>query len=72
VFVKPRSKFGRFIDKNGYTQKEISDISKLGKNTVTRLCTDRHYRPRGDTLKKIINLLKKIDKSYKIDDFFDI
>lgn len=69
---KKRSKFGKFVDRNGYTQKEIIEISKLGKNTVTRLCNDSEYRPRGDTFKKLLCLIKKIDSRAKIDDFFDI
>jgi hypothetical protein len=69
---KTRSKFGKFVDRNGYTQKEIIEISKLGKNTVTRLCSDSEYRPRGDTFKKLIRLIEKIDSKAEVDDFFDM
>ncbi|MDQ0808040.1 transcriptional regulator [Priestia megaterium] len=69
---KARTKFGHFIDMKGYTQKEIIELSKLGKNTVTKLCSDSSYRPRGDACKKIISLLKKIDKKSHINDFFDM
>jgi len=72
MWFKPKSKFGKFVDRKGLTQKEIAEMGKLGKNTVTKLCTDPNYRPRGDTFKKIIRVLKKIDPNAKVDDFFDV
>ncbi|WP_078392062.1 helix-turn-helix domain-containing protein [Shouchella patagoniensis] len=35
---KPRSKFGKWLDKQGITQTELINESGLGKGTINRLC----------------------------------
>ncbi|MED5247476.1 helix-turn-helix domain-containing protein [Priestia sp. LL-8] len=35
-----RSKLGRFLDKEGYSQTKLSEITKINKNTISKLCND--------------------------------
>lgn len=69
---KKRSKLGKWLDRNGFTQEELTKASKVSRNTVSRLCKDPDYLPTANTIKKIMNAIKKIDPSAKTDDFFDI
>ncbi|MCJ7983558.1 helix-turn-helix transcriptional regulator [Priestia sp. OVL9] len=50
---KKRSKLGRFLDKEGYSQTELSEITKINKNTISKICNDSNYVPSGTTIKKL-------------------
>lgn len=69
---KKRSKVGKFIDKNGYTQEELCKTAKIGRNTASRVCSDPEYTPSGSTIKKIMKAIRAIDPNARTDDFFDI
>jgi len=69
---KKRSKLGKFLDKNGYTQTELGELTKLNKSTISKLCTDASYVPSGNTIKKVMKALRMLDSNLKPDDFFDI
>ncbi|MGW9103809.1 helix-turn-helix domain-containing protein, partial [Priestia megaterium] len=40
-----RSKFGRFLDKNGITQTEFAKKSHVSKTTISTLCNEKNYSP---------------------------
>lgn len=69
---KKRSKLGRFLDRKGYSQTELGKVSKLNKNTVSKICNDPNYTPSIVTIKKVMKALKKLDPKLKSEDFFDI
>lgn len=69
---KNRSKVGKFIDKHGYTQEELRKAAKIGRSTASRVCSDPKYVPSGNTIKKIMRAIKKLDPNARTDDFFDI
>lgn len=69
---KKRSKVGKFIDKHGYTQEQLKDVSKVNRNTISKICSDPDYVPSGSTMKKIIKALRELDTTVKSDDFFNI
>ncbi len=69
---KPRSKLGKFIDKHGYTIQELSNASKINRNTLGKACSDPQYLPTATSIKKIMKAIRKIDPNAKVDDFFDI
>ncbi|MGO4887052.1 helix-turn-helix domain-containing protein [Anaerobacillus sp. MEB173] len=73
-FGKPRSKLGKFLDKNGISQEWLIKKSGLGRNTISRLCSgDSDHEPTARTIKKVMNVIRKeIDPNAKSDDFFDI
>lgn len=67
-----RSKLGRFLDKKGYSQSKLARQTGLNKNTITKVFIDSTYIPSGQTIKRIMNVLKNIDPNSKAEDFFDI
>ncbi|MCE4051872.1 helix-turn-helix domain-containing protein [Bacillus sp. Au-Bac7] len=68
---KERSKLGRYIDRNSINQSELEKAG-VSKGTVSRLCSSNKNQPNLKTAKKIINFLKKYDKSIDYKDFFDL
>ncbi|MEC2074485.1 helix-turn-helix domain-containing protein [Metabacillus fastidiosus] len=71
-FRKPRSKFGRWLDRQGMEQEEFSKSSKVSRNTVSKLCNDKNYIPSPKVMKKIMDTVRKFDKSKTMNDFFEI
>lgn len=59
---KDRTKFGRYLDREGIKQIELEELSGLGRATVSRLCNDKDYRPKFETVTKIKKALKKLDR----------
>jgi hypothetical protein len=70
---KPRSRFGKFVDKylgNG-GQERIREISRVSRETVSRVCKSDDYVPSGRTMRSLLNAVKKLTgKSVKSDDFW--
>jgi transcriptional regulator with XRE-family HTH domain len=69
---KKRSKLGKFIDQNGYSQEDLMKAAKIGRSTVSRLCSDPEYSPTANTIKKIMKAIRKLDPTARADDFFDM
>ncbi|MED4461134.1 helix-turn-helix transcriptional regulator [Metabacillus fastidiosus] len=71
-FRKPRSKFGSWLDRQGMEQEEFAKSSKVSRNTVSKLCNDKNYIPSPKVMKKIMDTVRKFDKSKTMNDFFEI
>lgn len=69
---KKRSRLGKFLDREGFTQEELVKVSKVSRNTISRICSDPDYTPTTSTVKKIMQAIRKIDPGAKVDDFFDM
>jgi transcriptional regulator with XRE-family HTH domain len=69
---KKRSKLGRWLDRQGYSQEDLVHASKVSRNTVSRLCSDPDYMPTATTIKKIMNAIRKLDANARVDDFFNM
>jgi transcriptional regulator with XRE-family HTH domain len=69
---KKRSKLGKFIDQNGYSQEDLMKAAKIGRSTVSRLCSDPEYSPTANTIKKIMKAIRTLDPTARADDFFDM
>ncbi|MED3623283.1 MULTISPECIES: helix-turn-helix transcriptional regulator [Neobacillus] len=67
---KTRSKFGKWVDKKGLTQKEIAEKANVGRTTVSNMCSDPNYRPRIETWVKIQRALRSMGYNVDKDDFF--
>ncbi|GAB1774215.1 helix-turn-helix domain-containing protein [Priestia sp. TGN 0903] len=67
-----RSKFGKWLDKKGITQAEFSESSKVSRATVSTMCNEKSYSPSPKVLKKVMDQVKKIDRSKEADDFFSM
>ncbi|MCM3456557.1 helix-turn-helix transcriptional regulator [Heyndrickxia oleronia] len=69
---KKRSKVGKLIDRTGYTQEDLAKVSKVSRNTVSKICSDPDYLPSGVVIKKIMKAIKQIDPNAKTEDYFDL
>lgn len=69
---KRRSKFGRWIDKNGLRQNEVAEKAKVSTATMTRLCNETDHVPKISTWVKIQRALKSMGYEVDRDRFFDI
>ncbi|MEB4895224.1 transcriptional regulator [Bacillus thuringiensis] len=67
---KKRTKFGRFLDRNGIAQIELERTSKLSTGTISKLCNDKRYKPKFSTITQIIKGLKKLGKHVDENDFW--
>ncbi|AUB67082.1 transcriptional regulator (plasmid) [Bacillus cereus] len=68
---KPRSKFGKFIDKHNLTQHEIAKKSGVSEGTISRLCRGDAFLPSLKTGSKIINTVKQLtNKNVDYTDFW--
>jgi hypothetical protein len=75
MFGKARSKIGKFIDTHlGYGgQERVREVSKVGRNTLTRVCSEDSYIPTGKTMGAILTALRKLTgKDVKADDFWSM
>ncbi|MED3553980.1 helix-turn-helix transcriptional regulator [Cytobacillus praedii] len=69
---KPQSKLGKFIAKHGYTIQELSAASKVNRNTLGKVCSDKSYIPSQKTMQKILKAIRKLDPNAKMSDFWDM
>jgi putative transcriptional regulator len=70
---KPRSKFGKFLDKHGIKQQDLVRESKVNKGTISRLCQGDSFQPSMKNASKLVKALKKLsNKSVDYDDFWSM
>ena len=70
---KPRSKFGRWLDKNNIKQIELMKKSGLGHGTISRICNEKDCTPKYSTFVKIQRALKnKWNKEVDYEDFWSM
>lgn len=70
--MKKRSKLGKWLDKQGYTQEDLMKASKVSRNTVSKACSDPGYIPGPNTMRKLLNAIRKIDSNKNMDDFWSM
>ncbi|HER2169483.1 TPA: helix-turn-helix transcriptional regulator, partial [Streptococcus pyogenes] len=66
---KKRSKFGRFLDQNAITQQEISKVSGVNRNSISRITQSDENKPSMKNASKLIKALKKAGYNVDYDDF---
>lgn len=69
---KRRSKFGRFLDRNGITQQEICEASGVNRNSVSRVAQSDDNQPSMKNAAKIVKALKKAGYEVRYEDFWDM
>jgi len=67
---KKRSKFGKFLDKNGITQQELAKESGVNRNSISRVANDDDQELSFKNAKKVIKTLRKEGYSVDYDDFW--
>jgi putative transcriptional regulator len=69
---KPRSKLGRFLDRNGIKQEWLSSESGLNRDSISDLCKNyQNSSPQERTMVKVISALRKHGFDVKINDFWE-
>lgn len=56
---KKRTSFGKMLDNNGISQKQISHASGVNRTIISRMCNESDYRPKIETEIKIKKALKE-------------
>lgn len=69
---KSRSRFGKWLDREGLQQNEVANKAKVSTATMTRLCGEKNHIPKISTWTKIERALKSMGFDVKRDDFFDM
>lgn len=69
---KKRSSFGKFLDQNGITQQELSKVSGVNRNSISRIASDSNKKPSMTNASKLINALKKAGYKVDYDDFWSM
>lgn len=68
---KERSKFGRFVDKNGISHGELVKKSGVSKDTVTKACNDDDCVLREISKTALVDAVNEITgKTKSINDFW--
>lgn len=67
---KKRSLLGRWLDKNGVSQKWLEEQTKLSDETISRLANKQNATPNSKTMKKILDAIRKKDPEAKQEDFW--
>lgn len=68
---KPRTKFGKWIDRSGITQEQVREWCGVTKNMMTLLCSDLDYDPSEKSRVKIIGGLRKRGYDVSMSDFWE-
>lgn len=68
---KPRSKLGKWVDRNLESQKELMELCRIDKNTASSLCSPDGRKPNQSTKYRIISGLRKAGFDVYEDDFWD-
>ncbi|QPA33382.1 helix-turn-helix transcriptional regulator [Thermaerobacillus caldiproteolyticus] len=70
---KPRSKFGKFLDKHEITQQDLVRKSGVNRGTISRLCQGDAFKPSMKNAHKIIKALRQLTgKNVDYDDFWSM
>jgi DNA-binding XRE family transcriptional regulator len=69
---KRRTKLGKWLDRNRYTQEDLSHEAKVSRNTISKACSDTDYTPSTGVMKKILKAIRKVDPGAKANDFWDM
>ena len=68
---KPRSRLGRWVDRNLGSQKELQDLCGIDKNTSTSVCSTNGHKPNQSTRARIIMGLRNAGFNVDEEDFWD-
>lgn len=69
---KPRTRFGKWLDKRGISQEWIAKKTKISSNTISKIASNNDYSPSLRTIQKIMKAIREVDPKAKSDDFFDM
>lgn len=68
---KRRSRFGRWVDRIGLSQQELSNICGVNKTTMSEICNNENYNPQIATKTKVVSRLRKNGYDVEMAEFWD-
>lgn len=69
---KPRSKFGKWVDRKAITQNDLAKKARIGRTTISNMCSDKSYKPKFSTFEKVRRALNKMGHDVDYDDFWSM
>ncbi|MDP5274367.1 helix-turn-helix domain-containing protein [Chengkuizengella axinellae] len=69
---KYRTKFGKWLDSSPYSQIEFAKISKVSRETVSKICANDDYIPGTSIKKKVMRVVNVSDPNKKPYHFWDL
>lgn len=66
------TKFADFLRKYNYSISRFAKESKVSRNTIGKLCSDRNYIPSPIIQKKVMEVVRKHEPNKQITDFWKI
>lgn len=67
---KPRTKLGRFLDRNKITQEKVRSFAGLNRDVMAAVCNDKDHDPQEKTMVKIVGALRTLGYDVEISDFW--
>jgi putative transcriptional regulator len=67
---KPRTKAGRYLDRNKLTQEKVRTAADIDRVTMAELCGNEDYNPHVKTRIKLIGALRKMGYDVSMEDFW--
>lgn len=68
---KPRSRFGKWLDKEGISQNEMSSMAGLPRETISRYANNEESTPNRKTSERIMDAVNEIDPERNTRDFWE-
>ncbi|KRE52970.1 hypothetical protein [Paenibacillus sp. Soil522] len=69
--IRDSRKDEKNVWKGTLKQEKIREISKVSRETISRVCKNRDYMPAGKTMKALVDAIRKLTgKQVKSDDFW--
>ena len=63
---------GKFLEKHEYTKTKFSQESGVSISAIMHLCNKPNRFPKYQTIRRIMEVVRRIDPEAKASDFFDI
>lgn len=67
---KPRTTFGKWMDRHNLLQNEIAEKANVGRTTISNMCSNKDYSPKISTFVKVKSALKNMGYSVDYYDFW--
>ncbi len=69
---KPRSSFGKWLDKNGINTVEFAKESGVSRKTIGEAANDKGYIPGASVTRKIMRAVRQIEPERESSDFWRV
>jgi len=67
---KPRTPFGRWLERHGITAVEFAKECGVNRDTIGSMAGDKSYAPRRTTIEKVLKAARRRDPGIRYEDLF--